>query len=67
MRNMSPIPTITMKNVLSKREQNFISDYSQFLMGAYAGQSPTAVTNIYSNIPKNRQNYLKNIVKNRYK
>jgi len=67
MRNMGPIPTINMKNVFSQKEKNFMSDYHQLLMGASAGQSPTAVSNKYPNISQNRQNYLKNIVHNKFK
>ncbi len=67
MRNMSPIQTINMNNVYSKREKNFMSDYSLLLMGASAGQSPTAVSNKYPNISRNRQKYLKNIVEKKFK
>ena len=67
MRNMSPIPTINMNNVYSNREKNFMSDYSQLLMGYSAGQSPSAVSSKYQNISQNRRNYLKNIVHKQFK
>ena len=65
MRNMSPIPSINMNNVYSNREKEFMSDYYQ-LQSYPAGQSPTAVSNKYCNIPRNRQEFLENIVKQKF-
>jgi hypothetical protein len=65
-RNMSPIPTINMNNVYSNREKNFMEDYYQ-LQSYPAGQSPNAVSRKYPNISTNRQEYLKNIVKQRFR
>ena len=67
MINMSPTPIINMNNVYSNKEQNFMSDYEILSIGAVSGQSPTAVSNKYKNIPQNRRNYLKNIVHNTYR
>ncbi len=69
MNNLSkPLPpTISMNNVYSNREKNFMSDYKNFSRGATSGQSPTAVSNKYPNIPTNRQKYLKNYVKEQFK
>jgi hypothetical protein len=56
-----------MNNVYSQREKKFMSDYETLLMGASAGQSPTAVSNKYPNISENRKKYLKNIVQSKFK
>jgi len=44
-----------------------MSDYSQLLMEATSGQSPTAANNKYPNISQNRRNYLRNIVQQKFK
>ena len=68
MNNLSkPLaPTISMNNVYSQREKDFIRDYYSLQMHP-AGQSPNAVSREYPNIPTNRQKYLKNIVKEQFK
>ena len=53
---------ISINNVYSEREKEFMSDYSQLQMNP-GGQSPHAVSNKYQNISENRRNYLKKIVK----
>jgi len=55
-----------MNNVYSEREKDFMSDYNQLQMYP-AGQSPTSVSNKYPNISTNRQEYLKNIVKQKFR
>jgi hypothetical protein len=66
MNNLQTIPRISINNVYSQREKDFMSDYSQ-LQFSPGGQSPHAVSNKYKNISENRRNYLQNIVKNKFK
>jgi len=68
MNNLSiPLPQIiSMNNVYSQREKDFMSDYYQLQMHP-AGQSPNAVSRKYPNISTNRINYLKNIVQEKFK
>ena len=56
-----------MFNNHSQRENKFMNDYKYSLMGSSAGQSPTAVSNRYQNINKNRRKYLENIVKQKFR
>ncbi len=56
-----------MNNVYSQREKNFMNDYKTLLMGASAGQSPTAVSNKFPNISETRRKYLENIVQQKFR
>jgi hypothetical protein len=65
MRNMSPIPTINMNNVYTKREKEFMNDYEYTLNPSFgmSGQSPQYLIQKYHNMNSATKEKLEEVVK----
>ena len=65
MRNMSPIPTINMNNVYTKREKEFMNDYKSTLNLSFgmSGQSPQFLAQKYHNMNSATKERLEEVVK----